>query len=30
MHWSYDDVLALPVTVYDILLEELSKEREHD
>lgn len=26
MHWSYADVLALPVDVYDVLLDELNKE----
>ena len=26
MHWTYDDVLNLPVDVYDILVDELTKE----
>jgi hypothetical protein len=26
MHWSYDEVLALPLTVYDILLDQLNRE----
>jgi hypothetical protein len=26
MHLSYDEVLALPVDVYDVLIEELNKE----
>ena len=26
MHWSYDDLLALPQEVYDILVEELNKD----
>jgi hypothetical protein len=25
MHWTYDEVLALPADVYDVLVEELSK-----
>ena len=28
MHWTYDDVLNLPADVYDILVEDLSKEAE--
>jgi hypothetical protein len=28
MHWTYADVLALPVDVYDVLVEELTKEAE--
>lgn len=26
MHWTYDDLLALPVDVYAVLIEELNKE----
>jgi hypothetical protein len=26
MHWRYDDVLDLPVEVYQVLLEELQRE----
>ena len=25
MGWSYDDVLALPVAIYNVLIEELNK-----
>jgi len=25
MHWRYDDVLALPDYVYDVLIDELAK-----
>jgi hypothetical protein len=25
MHWTYDDVLTLPAYVYDVLIDELSK-----
>jgi hypothetical protein len=28
MHWPYAAVLALPVSVYDVLLDELNKESE--
>jgi hypothetical protein len=28
MHWPYPAVLALPVGVYDVLLDELNKESE--
>lgn len=28
MHWTYDDVLALPVDVYEVLVEELNKDAE--
>lgn len=30
MHWTYEDVLRLPVEVYDVLIEELSKQAEQD
>lgn len=26
MHWTYDDVLDLPVDVYDVLIETLNEE----
>jgi hypothetical protein len=26
MHWRYDDVLDLPVEVYEVLVEELNEE----
>jgi hypothetical protein len=26
MHWTYDDVLNLPADVYDVLVEDLTKE----
>jgi len=26
MHWTYDDLLALPIEVYDVLIEMLNKE----
>lgn len=26
MHWTYDDLLALPQEVYDILIDELNKD----
>lgn len=26
MHWTYDDVLDLPVDVYDVLVEMLNEE----
>jgi hypothetical protein len=28
MHWTLDDVLALPVEVYDVLIDELSNHAE--
>lgn len=28
MHWTYDQVLALPCHVYDVLIEELNKAHE--
>jgi hypothetical protein len=28
MHWTYDDVQNVPADVYDILVEELTKEAE--
>jgi hypothetical protein len=28
MHWTWDAVQSLPVDVYEVLLEELVKERE--
>ena len=28
MHWTYDDVLNLPADVYDVLVEDLTKEAE--
>jgi hypothetical protein len=27
MAWSYDDVIALPAEVFDVLVEELKRER---
>jgi hypothetical protein len=33
MHWTYDELLALPVEVYDVLIDELpaeTRERETD
>lgn len=30
MHWTYDDVLALPPEIYDVLIEELSKQPDQD
>ena len=30
MHWTYDDLLALPVDVYTVLVEELVKEEQRD
>jgi len=26
MHWTYDDLMALPIEVYDVLIEMLNKE----
>jgi len=26
MHWSYDDLMALPLEVYGVLIEKLSEE----
>jgi hypothetical protein len=26
MHWTYDDLLDLPVDVYDVLVEEMNTE----
>ena len=28
MHWTYDEVRALPIDVYGILIEELAKEHQ--
>lgn len=25
MHWTYDELLSLPVDVYDVLVEEVNK-----
>lgn len=31
MHWTYDELLALPVEVYDVLIEKLNADaRERD
>jgi hypothetical protein len=27
MHWSYQDVLDLPMAVYDVLVEDLNRDR---
>lgn len=27
MHWSYDELMALPTAVYDVLIEEIQKGR---
>jgi len=26
MHWTYDDLMALPIEVYDVLIEMLNRE----
>lgn len=28
MHWTYDDVLALPADVYDVLVDDLIREQQ--
>jgi hypothetical protein len=28
MHWTYADLMTLPIEVYDVLLEEIVKEQE--
>lgn len=28
MHWSYDDLMSLPVDVYEVLIEMLTEENE--
>lgn len=30
MHWTYPDVLALPLEVYDVLVDQLLTEQETD
>lgn len=30
MHWTYDEVLALPSAVYTVLVEELNREADAD
>ena len=30
MHWTYDELLALPLEVYEVLVEELNAEAKRD